>query len=98
MIPPRFQTVLDELAPLTARFRDAGHRLYLVGGSVRDLLAGADIAEVDFDFTTVICTVPIDACTVMSAFCRQLVPSGHSSAVQFFVNTMHVPSVPPAAT
>ncbi len=52
MIPPRFQTVLDELAPLTARFRDAGHRLYLVGGSVRDLLAGADIAEVDFDFTT----------------------------------------------
>ena len=34
MIPPRFQPVLEELAPLTARFRDAGHRLYLVGGSV----------------------------------------------------------------
>jgi poly(A) polymerase len=52
VIPPRFQPVLDELAPLTARFRDAGHRLYLVGGSVRDLLAGADTAEIDFDFTT----------------------------------------------
>lgn len=52
MIPPRFQPVLDELAPLTARFREAGHRLYLVGGSVRDLLAGADTGEIDFDFTT----------------------------------------------
>ena len=52
MIPPRFQPVLEELAPLTARFRDAGHRLYLVGGSVRDLLAGADTSTVDYDFTT----------------------------------------------
>jgi poly(A) polymerase len=52
VIPPRFQPVLDELAPLTARFREAGHRLYLVGGSVRDLLAGADTGEIDFDFTT----------------------------------------------
>lgn len=52
MIPPRFQPVLDELAPLTARFVEAGHRLYLVGGSVRDLLAGAEIDEIDFDFTT----------------------------------------------
>jgi poly(A) polymerase len=52
VIPQRFQPVLDELAPLTARFRDAGHRLYLVGGSVRDLLAGVDTDEIDFDFTT----------------------------------------------
>jgi poly(A) polymerase len=52
VIPPRFQPVLDELAPLTARFRAAGHRLYLVGGSVRDLLAGADTATIDYDFTT----------------------------------------------
>jgi poly(A) polymerase len=44
--------VLEELSPLTARFAAAGHRLYLVGGSVRDLLAGADIDEIDFDFTT----------------------------------------------
>ncbi len=52
MIPPRFQPVLDELEPLTARFRAAGHRLYLVGGTVRDLLAGAPTEEIDFDFTT----------------------------------------------
>ncbi len=40
MIPDRFQPVLAELAPLSDRFRAAGHRLYLVGGTVRDLLAG----------------------------------------------------------
>ncbi len=52
MIPPRFQPVLEELAPLTDRFRAAGLRLYLVGGSVRDLLAGAYTSAGDFDFTT----------------------------------------------
>ena len=43
MIPARFQPVLAELAPLTNRFRDAGFRLYLVGGTVRDLLAGESV-------------------------------------------------------
>ena len=52
MIPPRFAPVLEEMAPLSARFRDAGHRLYLVGGTVRDLLLGAAADEVDFDATT----------------------------------------------
>ncbi len=56
MIPERFQPVLAELAPLSERFRDAGFRLFLVGGTVRDLLAGepgAGIGElVDFDATT----------------------------------------------
>jgi poly(A) polymerase len=52
VIPPRFQPVLEELAPLTQRFRASGHRLYLVGGSVRDLLAGADTRTIDYDFTT----------------------------------------------
>jgi poly(A) polymerase len=52
VIPPRFQPVLEELAPLTARFRDAGHRLYLVGGTVRDLLSGEAATEIDFDATT----------------------------------------------
>lgn len=47
MIPARFQPVLAELAPLSQRFREAGHRLYLVGGTVRDLLAGSDSAGVD---------------------------------------------------
>lgn len=56
MIPERFQPVLAELAPLSDRFRDAGFRLYLVGGTVRDLLA-AELAATagelfDFDATT----------------------------------------------
>ena len=38
MVPERFEPVLREFAPLADRFRAAGHRLYLVGGTVRDLL------------------------------------------------------------
>ena len=54
MIPARFQPVLVEVAPLARRFADGGFRLYLVGGSVRDLLSGDDIdpAKFDFDLTT----------------------------------------------
>lgn len=51
MIPARFEPVLAELQPLADRFAAAGHRLYLVGGTVRDLLMGkADTG--DFDATT----------------------------------------------
>jgi poly(A) polymerase len=52
VIPDRFRPVLEELAPLTARFADHGHRLFLVGGSVRDLLVGGDPGHIDFDLTT----------------------------------------------
>ena len=52
MIPDRFRPVLDDMAPLTQRFADAGHRLYLVGGPVRDLLLGRPTAGVDLDATT----------------------------------------------
>ncbi len=52
MIPARFLPILEELEPLTARFREAGFRLYLVGGTVRDLLAGELTDEIDFDATT----------------------------------------------
>jgi poly(A) polymerase len=52
MIPERFQPVLDELTPLTERFRAAGHRLFLVGGTVRDLLLADDRSDFDFDATT----------------------------------------------
>lgn len=52
MVPERFAPVLDELAPLAARFVEAGHRLYLVGGTVRDLLVGSPRAEFDLDLTT----------------------------------------------
>ena len=51
MIPERFAPVLAELAPLAERFAGAGHRLYLVGGTVRDLmLAKPNIG--DYDATT----------------------------------------------
>ena len=42
MVPARIAAVLAELAPLGERFAAAGHRLYLVGGAVRDLLVGGD--------------------------------------------------------
>ncbi|MFM8553674.1 MAG: CCA tRNA nucleotidyltransferase [Acidimicrobiales bacterium] len=55
MIPARFTPVLQEMEPLAACFRDAGHRLYLVGGTVRDLLLGGpdtNLDALDFDATT----------------------------------------------
>lgn len=55
MIPARFAPILQEMEPLAARFREAGHRLYLVGGTVRDLLLGDDskpVDQMDFDATT----------------------------------------------
>jgi len=52
MIPDRFTPVLDELAPLAERFESAGHRLYLVGGTVRDLLMDAQGDDFDLDLTT----------------------------------------------
>ena len=57
MFPPRFTPILQEMEPLAALFREAGHRLFLVGGSVRDLFlgdtdAGTDLSLIDFDATT----------------------------------------------
>ncbi len=52
MVPDRFAPVLRELAPLTERFRAAGHRLYLVGGTVRDLLVDSGRTDFDLDLTT----------------------------------------------
>ncbi len=52
MIPERFGPVLAELQPLTDRFRAAGKRLYLVGGTVRDLLNNSTREASDFDATT----------------------------------------------
>ena len=52
MIPDRFTPVLAELAPLAERFESAGHRLYLVGGTVRDLLMDDQRDEFDLDLTT----------------------------------------------
>src|SRR5262245_54390033 len=52
MVPARFAPVLAELAPLAERFAAAGHRLYLVGGAVRDLLVGGEELTGDRDLTT----------------------------------------------
>jgi len=52
MIPQRFAPVLEELSPLVGRFRDAGFRLFIVGGTVRDLLLDRGTDSLDFDLTT----------------------------------------------
>lgn len=52
MIPPRLASLLDQLTPLAERFAERDHRLYLVGGSVRDLLLGSGRLPEDLDFTT----------------------------------------------
>ncbi|MGA1628889.1 MAG: CCA tRNA nucleotidyltransferase [Ilumatobacteraceae bacterium] len=52
MQPARFNAVIAELAPITEAFAKAGHRLYIVGGTVRDLMLGRNTEDLDFDFTT----------------------------------------------
>jgi poly(A) polymerase len=51
VVPERFEPVLSELTPLAERFRAAGHRVYLVGGTVRDLLLDRG-GDADYDLTT----------------------------------------------
>ncbi|MFL6204255.1 MAG: CCA tRNA nucleotidyltransferase [Acidimicrobiales bacterium] len=51
MIPERLRPVLDAVRPLAQRFDAAGHRLYLVGGIVRDAVLGRSLAT-DIDLTT----------------------------------------------
>lgn len=48
----RLAVVRRDMAPLAERFAAAGHRLYLVGGTVRDLVVGDAREEVDLDATT----------------------------------------------
>jgi poly(A) polymerase len=52
VIPERLTPVLDAVRPLAERFDAAGHRLYLVGGVVRDLVLGRLDASSDLDLTT----------------------------------------------
>ena len=52
MIPDRLRPLVEETAELSARFDAAGHRLYLVGGVVRDAVLGRLHADSDLDFTT----------------------------------------------
>ena len=62
MIPERFAPVLRELDPVAERFRAAGHQLYLVGGTVRDLLVDSGRSDYDLDLTTDARPPEIKAC------------------------------------
>ncbi len=52
-VPERFRSYVEATGEVARRFAAAGHRLYLVGGSVRDALfpAGAE-PDADYDLTT----------------------------------------------
>jgi poly(A) polymerase len=53
VIPARAQALVDATADLAARFDDAGHRLYVVGGSVRDVFCPDEPSiGADIDLTT----------------------------------------------
>jgi poly(A) polymerase len=53
VIPARAQALVDATTDLAARFDDAGHRLYAVGGSVRDVFTSDEPSlESDIDLST----------------------------------------------
>jgi len=52
VVPQRFTPVLSEIALLVPMFRDAGFKLFLVGGTVRDLMLDRNVEDLDFDLTT----------------------------------------------
>ena len=52
MIPERLQPLVDETRELALRFEQAGFRLYLVGGVVRDAVLDRLAPDHDLDFTT----------------------------------------------
>jgi poly(A) polymerase len=52
VIPERLRPILDAVRPLAERFEARGHRLYLVGGVVRDLVLGRLADDHDLDLTT----------------------------------------------
>ena len=52
VIPARATALLDVVAPLAERFGAAGHRLFLVGGVVRDLVIDRVAERNDLDLTT----------------------------------------------
>jgi len=52
VVPDRLQPLVAETAELARRFETAGHRLYFVGGVVRDLILNRFGDADDFDFTT----------------------------------------------
>ena len=51
-LPGGLDAVIARARPLADRFLDAGHRIYLVGGVVRDHLLERSLPEQDIDVTT----------------------------------------------
>jgi len=52
VIRERLLGLVESARPLADRFHSAGHRLYVVGGAVRDALLDLDPGEADLDLTT----------------------------------------------
>jgi len=52
VVPERFAPLVEETADLAARFGASGHRLYLVGGVVRDAILDRLAQHHDLDLTT----------------------------------------------
>jgi poly(A) polymerase len=52
VVPARFESLVAETAEVADRFAAAGHRLYLVGGVVRDVILDRDRSRRDLDFST----------------------------------------------
>jgi poly(A) polymerase len=52
VIPERLKPILADVTPLADRFVAGGHRIYLVGGIVRDLVLGRVRPDADLDLTT----------------------------------------------
>ncbi|HET9078847.1 MAG TPA: CCA tRNA nucleotidyltransferase [Acidimicrobiales bacterium] len=52
MVPDRLRPLISETSGLAERFAAAGHRLYLVGGVVRDAILDRLRDDADLDFTT----------------------------------------------
>ncbi|HJR26122.1 MAG TPA: CCA tRNA nucleotidyltransferase [Acidimicrobiales bacterium] len=52
MVPERLTPIIEAVRPLAARFDAAGHRVYLVGGIVRDAVLGRLPERYDIDLTT----------------------------------------------
>ena len=67
--------VADGLAPLAARFAEAGHELALVGGPVRDIMLGRSGVMNDLDLTTDARPEEIEAISLRHGF--RLLPPDH---------------------
>ena len=77
MIPPRLERLLGtDGVPMrvATAFADAGHELFLVGGSVRDALMGWDREVPDYDFATP--ASPDEIESILRGFARSVVTIG----------------------